>query len=83
MRSCCWCTCATPRATARSTWVPEFDKDIATKRVDNFASGFLDIGARAVFAYGMDQKIDFPRALMRGDRTMDDIFEAPNTRRHV
>ena len=58
---------------------PEFDKDIATKRVDNFASGFLDIGARAVFAYGMDQKIDFPRALMRGDRSMDDIFEAPNT----
>ena len=31
---------------------PEFDKDIATKRVDNFASGFLDIGARAVFAFG-------------------------------
>jgi flagellar hook assembly protein FlgD len=58
---------------------PEFDKDIATKRVDNFASGFLDIGARAVFAFGMDQKIDFPRALMRGDRSMDDIFESPNT----
>jgi len=58
---------------------PEFDKDIATKRVDNFASGFLDIGARAVFAYGLDQKIDFPRALMNGDRTMDDIFESPNT----
>ena len=58
---------------------PEFDKDIATKRVDNFASGFLDIGARAVFAYGMDQKLDFPRALMRGDRTMDDIFEAPHS----
>ncbi len=58
---------------------PEFDKDIATKRVDNFASGFLDIGARAVFAYGLDQKLDFPRALMNGDRTMDDIFESPNT----
>jgi flagellar hook assembly protein FlgD len=60
---------------------PEFDKDIATKRVDNFASGFLDIGARAVFAFGLDQKIDFPRALMRGDRSMDDIFEAPNSDR--
>lgn len=58
---------------------PEWDKDIATKRVDNFASGFLDIGARAVFAYGMDQKIDFPRALMNGDRTMDEIFESPNS----
>lgn|GEM_PF-1158804 len=58
---------------------PEWDKDIATKRVDNFASGFLDIGARAVFAYGMDQKIDFPRALMNGDRTMDEIFKSPNS----
>ena len=58
---------------------PEFDKDIATKRVDNFASGFLDIGARAVFAYGLDQKVDFPHVLMNGDRTMDDIFEIPNS----
>ena len=40
---------------------PEHDRDIATKRADNYASGFLDVGARAVFAYGMDQKLDFPR----------------------
>ncbi len=58
---------------------PEFGKGTATKRVDNYASGFLDIGARAVFAYGMDQKVDFPRALMNGDQSMDDIFESPNT----
>ena len=58
---------------------PEHDRDVATKRADNYASGFLDVGARAVFAYGMDQKLDFPRALMRGDRTMDEIFKAPNS----
>ncbi len=58
---------------------PEWDKDIATKRADNFAAGFLGIGARAVFAFGMDQKIDFPRALMNGDRTMDEIFQSPNS----
>lgn len=58
---------------------PEHDRDVATKRADNYASGFLDVGARAVFAYGMDQKLDFPRALMRGDRTMDKIFKAPNS----
>ncbi len=58
---------------------PEFDKGVATKRVDNFATGFLDIGARAVFAFGKDQRIDLPRALMRGDRTMDKIFQSPNS----
>ena len=58
---------------------PEFDKGLATKRADNFASGFLDIGARAVFAYGTDQRIDLPNALMNGDRTMDEIFKSPNT----
>jgi flagellar hook assembly protein FlgD len=58
---------------------PEHDRDVATKRADNYASGFLDVGARAVFAYGMDQKLDFPRALMRGNRTMDEIFKAPNS----
>ena len=58
---------------------PEHDRDIATRRVDNYASGFLDVGARAVFAFGMDQKLDFPRALMNGDRTMNEIFQAPNS----
>jgi len=58
---------------------PEHDRDLATKRADNYAAGFLDVGARAVFAYGNDQKIDFPRALMYGDRTMDDIFKLPNS----
>jgi flagellar hook assembly protein FlgD len=55
---------------------PEFDRDIAVARTDNFAAGFLDIGARAVFAYGTDQDTDLPGALMRGNRTMDEIFKA-------
>ena len=35
---------------------PEFRKSVAVPRVDNFAAGFLDIGARAVFAFGIDQE---------------------------
>ncbi len=58
---------------------PEFDKSVAVKRVDNYASGFLDIGARAVLAFGMDQRLDIPGSLMRGDRTIDDIFESPRS----
>lgn len=54
---------------------PERNRDTATKRVDNYASGFLDIGARAVFAFGMDQDLDMPRALMNTDRSMDDLFQ--------
>ncbi len=55
---------------------PEHDRNVAVKRVDNYASGFLDVGARAVFAFGMDQDLNMPKALMGSDRTMDDIFEA-------
>jgi flagellar hook assembly protein FlgD len=55
---------------------PEFRRSVAVPRADNFASGFLDIGARAVFAYGTDQGVDLPRALMHGDQTMDQIFKS-------
>lgn len=54
---------------------PEFRRSVAVARVDNFAAGFLHIGARAVFAYGTDQDVNLPRALMRTNRTMDRIFE--------
>jgi flagellar hook assembly protein FlgD len=53
---------------------PDFDKSLATKRVDNYASGFLDVGARAVFAFGSEQQLDFPNALANGNKTMDQIF---------
>ena len=53
---------------------PEFDKSLATKRVDNYANGFLDVGARAVFAFGGQQQVDFPNALANSNKTMDEIF---------
>ena len=40
---------------------PEFDKGLATKRVDNYANGFLDVGARAVFAFGSQQDLELPQ----------------------
>jgi flagellar hook assembly protein FlgD len=55
---------------------PEFRTSVAVPRVDNFAAGFLHIGARAVFAYGTDQDINLPKKLMRTNQTMDRIFEA-------
>jgi flagellar hook assembly protein FlgD len=53
---------------------PEFRKSVAVPRVDNFAAGFLRIGARVVFAYGTDQDVNLPRSLMHTNRTMDRIF---------
>lgn len=55
---------------------PEFRKSVAVPRVDNFAAGFLSVGARAVFAYGTDQDINLPKALMRTNDTMDRIFKS-------
>lgn len=55
---------------------PEFRKSVAVPRVDNFAAGFLHIGARAVFAYGTDQDVNLAKALMRTDDTMDRIFKS-------
>ena len=53
---------------------PVFDKNLATNRTSNFASGFLGAGAGVVFALGWRQRIDLPAALARSDRTMDEIF---------
>ena len=47
---------------------------LARERVDNYASGFLAAGARAVFAYGWNQKLNYPRALATSDSTMDELF---------
>ena len=48
--------------------------DLAAERTDNMASGWLAIGARAVFAYGWRQRLNYPAALMSSDSTMDDLF---------
>jgi len=49
-------------------------EDLARERVDNFASGWLEVGARVVFAYGWWQKLNYPDALMTTDKTMDELF---------
>lgn len=49
-------------------------EDIARQRVDNFAAGFLDVGARAVFSFGWNQKLDYVKALNTTDKTMDELF---------
>ena len=52
-------------------------EDIARQRVDNFAAGFLAAGARAVFSFGWNQKLDFVKALNTTDKTMDELFMTP------
>jgi flagellar hook assembly protein FlgD len=47
---------------------------IAVQRVDNFANGFLSIGARVVWALGWQPGADVVRALFREDATMDAVF---------
>lgn len=52
-------------------------EDVARQRVDNMASGWLAVGARVVFAYSYWQKLNYPRALMTSDQTMDELFMTP------
>jgi flagellar hook assembly protein FlgD len=54
--------------------MPIPSQSVAVQRVDNFANGFLDIGARAVWALGWQPGADVIRALNREDATMDAIF---------
>lgn len=53
---------------------PVFNRDLATERASNFASGFLDAGAGVVFALGWRQKMNLPQLLATTDKTMDQIF---------
>lgn len=54
-------------------------EDIARQRVDGFAAAFLAVGARAVFSFGWNQKLDFIKALNTTDKTMDELFMTPAT----
>jgi flagellar hook assembly protein FlgD len=47
---------------------------LARERIDNYASGFLAAGARAVFAFGWNQKLNYARALATTDSTMEELF---------
>jgi flagellar hook assembly protein FlgD len=51
--------------------------DVARQRVDNFASGFLAAGAGAVFAFGWNQKFNYPNALMNSSLSVDQMFMTP------
>lgn len=56
-------------------WMPVPTTDVARQRVDNFASGFLAIGARAVFALGWQPGENVVDALFDPTpKSMDDIF---------
>jgi flagellar hook assembly protein FlgD len=48
---------------------------VAAQRVDNFSAGFLDAGAKSVFAFGWMQKWNLPAALMSTNKSMDELFE--------
>jgi flagellar hook assembly protein FlgD len=49
-------------------------RSVARQRVDNFASGFLAVGARAVFALSWQAPGTIIDALHAGPATMDDLF---------
>ena len=48
--------------------------DVARQRVDNFASGWLAVGAGAVFALAFGTHFDYPDKLMNTDATIDELF---------
>jgi flagellar hook assembly protein FlgD len=51
--------------------------DVAVQRVDNFANGFLAVGAGAVFAFEWQRFNKTLNLLMTTDETMAQIFETP------
>ena len=51
--------------------------DVARQRVDNFASGWLEAGAGAVFALQWGTRFDYPDALTNTDSTIDQLFTSP------
>ncbi|CAN5854742.1 hypothetical protein BH23CHL8_BH23CHL8_03700 [soil metagenome] len=57
-----------------SSGMPIPSRSVAVERVDNFANGFLAVGARAVWALGWQPGEDVIAALHREDATMDGIF---------
>jgi flagellar hook assembly protein FlgD len=57
-----------------SPGMPLPSQDVAFQRVDNFASGFLAVGARAVVALGWQPGEDLTNALINQHMTMDEFF---------
>lgn len=49
--------------------------DVARQHVDNYASGWLAVGAGAVFAFASGSRHNYPEQLMTGDAvTVDELF---------
>jgi flagellar hook assembly protein FlgD len=48
---------------------------VASQRIDNYSAGFLDVGAKSVFALGWMPENNFPKMLMETNKTMNEIFE--------
>lgn len=55
--------------------------DLARERVDNYASGWLAVGAGAVFAFQLGIRLNYPDALSNSDSSIDQLFMNP--REHV
>lgn len=51
-------------------------KSVAIKRADNFAAGFLDTNARAVFAEGINSASYVLYGIFKTNRTMAEIFKS-------
>lgn len=54
--------------------MPIPSEDVARQRADNFASGFLAAGAGVVYAFGWQQKLNYPQQLMTTNKSFDEIF---------
>ena len=55
------------------------DVGLAQERADNMASGWLAIGARAVFAFGLVAEAELPTDVDDHRRIVDDLFMTPAT----
>jgi hypothetical protein len=65
-----------------SSGMPIPSRDVAVQRVDNFANGFLSIGASVVWALGWQPGADIVDALYEEEATMDAVFQT-RYREHV
>lgn len=54
--------------------------DLARQRVDNFAAGFLAVGARAVFAHSYQKFNKTLQLLFTTNQTVEQIFRTPGTK---
>ncbi|MGI8928260.1 MAG: FlgD immunoglobulin-like domain containing protein, partial [Candidatus Limnocylindrales bacterium] len=54
--------------------------DVARQRVDNFAAGFLKVGARAVFAHSYQKFNKTLQLLFTTDQTVEQIFRTPGVK---